>query len=133
MQIDERSEKNLTGVHADLVKVVRKAAELAKADGLEFRITEGLRTLARQRQLLAAGASSTMKSRHLDGHAVDFVPVVSGEISWKWPAFWPLVEVFERAAKEVGIPVEMGARWRKFADGPHVQLPWKDYPLTTGA
>ncbi len=128
MTLDERSEKNLVGVQADLVKVVRKAAELAQADGLEFRITEGVRTLARQRQLLAAGASTTMKSRHLTGHAIDFVPVVSGEISWKWPAFWPLVEVFEQAAKAIGVEIEAGARWRKFPDGPHIQLPWKSYP-----
>lgn len=128
MTLDERSEKHLTGVHADLVKVVRKAAELAKSEGLEFRITEGVRSLARQRQLLAAGASTTMKSRHLTGHAVDFVPVVSGEVSWKWPAFWPLVEVFEQAAREVGVAIEAGARWRKFPDGPHIQLPWKQYP-----
>lgn len=128
MPLNERSLKNLEGVHADLVKVVKRAAELAEVAGLHFTVTEGLRTLARQRQLVAAGASTTMKSRHLTGHAIDFVPVVAGEPSWKWPAFWPLVEVFEQAAKEVGVPIEPGARWRKFPDGPHIQLPWKTYP-----
>ena len=128
MQLSERSKERLKGVHADLVKVVNRAVEFAAAEGLEFQITEGLRTLARQRQLVAAGASTTMKSRHLTGHAVDFVPVVAGEISWKWPAFWPLVDVFEKAAKELGVAIEMGARWRKFPDGPHVQLSQKEYP-----
>lgn len=128
MELSDRSIKNLSGVHEDLVKVVKRAAELATEAGLDFAITEGVRTLARQRQLVAAGASTTMKSRHLTGDAFDFVPYVGGEPSWKWPAFWPLVEIFEKAAKELGIAIECGARWRKFPDGPHVQLSHKVYP-----
>lgn len=123
--LNERSLKNLTGVHEDLVKVVQRAHELAVEAGLDFIITEGVRSLARQRQLVASGASTTMKSRHLTGDAFDFVPVVGGEPNWKWPAFWPIVELIEKAAAELGIKVEMGARWRKFPDGPHVQRPWK--------
>jgi peptidoglycan L-alanyl-D-glutamate endopeptidase CwlK len=125
VNLNEKSTERLAGVHEDLVKVVHKAVELATEAGLEFQITEGVRSLARQRQLVAAGASTTMKSRHLTGDAFDFVPVVSGEVSWKWPAFWPLVEIFEKAAKELDIRIECGARWRKFPDGPHVQRPWK--------
>lgn len=125
MSLSERSLKNLEGVHADLVKVVKRADELCAEAGLDFAITEGLRTLARQRQLVASGASTTMKSRHLTGDAFDFVPVIGGEPNWKWPAFWPIVDLIEKAAAELGIKVEMGARWRKFPDGPHVQRPWK--------
>lgn len=125
MALNERSLKKLEGVHADLVKVAHRAHELAVEAGLDFAITEGVRSLARQRQLVASGASTTMKSRHLTGDAFDFVPLVGGEPNWKWPAFWPIVELIEKAAKELGIPVEMGARWRKFPDGPHVQRPWK--------
>lgn len=66
--IDARSERNLQGVNKDLVKVVRRAAELSE---IPFTVTEGLRTIERQRQLVAKGASKTMKSRHLTGHAVD--------------------------------------------------------------
>lgn len=128
MALSERSLKNLEGVHADLVRVVHRADELATEAGLDFLITEGVRSLARQRQLVASGASTTMKSRHLTGDAFDFVPVVGGEPNWKWPAFWPLVEIFEKAAKELGIAIECGARWRKFPDGPHVQRPWRHAP-----
>lgn len=124
MALNERSLKNLEGVHADLVKVAKRAAELAEADGLAFTITEGVRSLARQRKLVAAGASKTMKSRHLTGDAFDFVPLVDGEPNWKWPAFWPIVELIEKAAKELGVEIEAGARWRKFPDGPHIQRPW---------
>jgi peptidoglycan L-alanyl-D-glutamate endopeptidase CwlK len=123
--LTERSLKALQGVHGDLVRVVHRADELTD---LEFIVTEGVRSMKRQRELVAAGASATLKSRHLTGHAIDFVPVVYGEISWKWPAFMPIVEAFEKASKELGIPIECGARWKKFPDGPHVQLPWKVYP-----
>lgn len=125
MQLSERSIKHLTGVHGDLVKIIHRTVELASDAGLEFQVTEGVRTLARQRQLVASGASATMKSRHLTGDAFDFVPVVSGEVCWKWPAFWPLVELFEQAADELKIKIECGARWRNFRDGPHIQRAWK--------
>jgi len=125
MALSERSLKNLIGVHEDLVKVAHRAHEMAVDAGLDFTITEGVRALARQRQLVASGASTTMKSRHLTGDAFDFVPMVGGEPNWKWPAFWPIVELIEKAAKELGVAIECGARWRRFADGPHVQRPWK--------
>ena len=116
--------KHLEGVHPDLVKVAHEADIRCTADGLEFQITEGLRTMARQRELLAKGSSSTMKSRHLDGHAYDFVPIVAGEACFKWPGFWPIIEHIEAAAKDLGIAIECGGRWRRFPDGPHVQIPW---------
>ena len=115
---------HLEGVHPDLVRVAHAAAEACAKDGLEFQITEGKRDLARQRKLLAQGATTTMKSRHLTGDAFDFVPYVDGKPCWKWPAFWPIVEHIEAAAKALNIQVEMGARWKKFPDGPHVQRPW---------
>ena len=126
--LDKKSIVLLAGVHADLVDVVKRAHEIATTRKLEFRITEGLRTLARQKQLVASGASRTMASRHLTGHAVDFVPIVAGEVCWKWPAFWPIVECFEVAGTETGVEIECGARWVKFPDGPHVQLSKEVYP-----
>ena len=63
--ISARCELRLAGVHPDLVRVVRRAAE----GGVAFRVEEGLRTVKRQKQLVAAGASQTMNSRHITGHA----------------------------------------------------------------
>lgn len=126
--LDKTSLARLKRVHKDLVDVAMHAHELAQAKGLDFRITEGLRTIERQKELVAAGASKTMNSRHLTGHAFDFVPIVGGAVNWKWPAFWPLVEVIERAAYESGVEIECGARWKRFPDGPHVELSRKVYP-----
>lgn len=122
--IDPRSERNLKGVHPDLVKVVHRAMKTAPGT---FIITEGLRTLARQRQLLAAGASTTLKSRHLTGHAVDVAALVNGKVRWDWPLYARIATVMKDAANDLGVPIEWGGDWKKFKDGPHFQLPWKVY------
>lgn len=122
--LSAKSLEKLEGVHPDLVKVAKRAAELASQAGLEFQITEGLRSVERQKKLFKSGASSTMRSRHLTGDAFDFVPIVDGEACWKWPAFWPLVDIMEKAAGQCGVEIEMGARWEHFPDGPHAQRPW---------
>ena len=128
--MDERSEKNLKGVHPDLVKIVERAHEIAIEDGKDFIVTEGLRTVARQRELFAHGATTTMKSRHLNGHAVDLMAMVGGQGRWDWPLYEHLWGYMGQSAKELSFPLEWGGNWKKFKDGPHFQLPWKDYPLT---
>lgn len=123
--LSERSLKNLEGVNADLVKVAKRAAEITD---VPFVVIEGLRTMKRQRALVAAGASKTLKSRHLDGHAFDFVPIIDGQVEWKTTAFAVPLEAMRAAAKELGIDVEFGADWKSFRDMPHAQLSWKSYP-----
>ena len=123
MTLNVRSEKNLTGVHPDLVKVVRTAAESAS-----FVVTEGLRTAERQAQLLKAGATQTLKSRHLTGHAVDLAALVGNEIRWDWPLYAQLAKAMKQAAQQLNVPLEWGGDWKTFKDGPHFQLPWDKYP-----
>ena len=123
--LTERSLKNLSGVHEDLVKVAHRAAELTEVD---FVIIEGLRTLKRQRALVAAGASKTLKSRHLTGHAIDFVPLIDGQIEWKTTAFILPIEAFKKAAAELKIPIVSGGDWKSFRDFPHIELDRKAYP-----
>lgn len=115
----------LAGAHPDLQRLVKAAFPLIPG---EARVIEVRRTIERQKQLVAQGASKTMKSRHLTGHAVDIVPLENGKVSWRWPLFWPIVEAMEKTSKRLGIPHEAGARWKSFPDGPHHQLPWVKYP-----
>ena len=124
-KLSARSLSKLKGVHPDLVKVVHRAIELTPVD---FGVTEGLRSVARQRQLVAAGASRTMKSRHLTGHAVDVVAYVGGKVAWDWPLYGRIAEAMKAAATELGVPIEWGGDWRSFKDGPHFQLPSAAYP-----
>ncbi|WP_313495464.1 M15 family metallopeptidase [Pseudoxanthomonas mexicana] len=124
-QLDARSLQRLQGVHPDLAKVIHRAAALSP---IEFRVIEGLRTEKRQRELVASGASKTMNSRHLTGHAVDLAPYVGGTIRWDWPLYHKLAPAVKQAAAEVGVPIEWGGDWRTFKDGPHFQLPFGGYP-----
>lgn len=125
MILPEKSLRRLDGVHADLREVVLLAAELTDTD---FIVTEGLRTKEKQAQLLASGATQTMNSRHLTGHAVDLAAVVNGEVRWDWPLYHRLAAAMKHAAQDLATPIEWGGDWRKFKDGPHFQLPWSDYP-----
>ncbi|WP_431221711.1 M15 family metallopeptidase [Serratia sp. L9] len=124
-RFSQRSEGNLVGVNPALVKVVRRALELTAVD---FGITEGLRSKERQKELLAAGKSQTLNSRHLTGHAVDVVAYLGRDISWEWKYYEQIATAFKRASSELNIPIEWGGDWKTLKDGPHFQLTLKDYP-----
>jgi peptidoglycan LD-endopeptidase CwlK len=121
--LGKRSRERLQGVHPDLVAVVERAIEVTKVD---FTVLEGVRSVARQRELFNKGASKTMNSRHLTGHAVDLAP---------WPIDWndlgrfrTLAEAVKMASVELGVPVVWGGDWRSFYDGPHFELDRRTYP-----
>lgn len=120
-----RSLLRLEGVHPDLVRVMKLAISVSTID---FAVIEGRRTLAKQKEYFAAGATRTMNSRHLTGHAVDIAPYINGEIRWDWPLYHQLAKVVKKAALDLQIPIKWGGDWRKFVDGPHWELPWKVYP-----
>lgn len=117
-----RDRKRLVGVHPDLIRVVERARR-----DVEFYVSEGVRTVERQRELVAQGASKTMNSRHLTGHAVDLYPVSDVPV----PAMTardlaPVVSAMKRAALMEGVPVVHGADWGW--DHPHHELARSRYP-----
>jgi peptidoglycan L-alanyl-D-glutamate endopeptidase CwlK len=107
------------------VRVVKKAAALSD---LDFTVLEGIRSVERQKQLVSQGASKTMNSRHLTGHAVDLAPMIAGEVRWDWPLYHKLAKIVKAAAADEKVPLQWGGDWRAFKDGPHWELPWKFYP-----
>lgn len=119
------SRAKLEGVNSKLQAIVYRAIEITTVD---FIVTEGLRTKERQVKLVASGASQIMNSRHLTGHAVDLAALIEGEIHWDWPLYYKLADAMKMAAKDLKIPLEWGGDWKEFKDGPHFQLPWKDFP-----
>tara|TARA_R110001632_G_scaffold106780_2_gene216310 strand:- start:756 stop:1142 length:387 start_codon:yes stop_codon:yes gene_type:complete len=123
--LGKRSKSRLEGVHPDLVKVVERAIEITEVD---FAVIEGLRTLSRQKELLAKGATTTLNSRHLSGHAVDIAAWVDGTIRWDWPLYHRLAKAMKDAAAELEVDIKWGGDWNSFPDGPHFQLDWKTYP-----
>ena len=120
-----RSLSRLEGVHPDLVRVVKKAAAMSD---LDFTVLEGLRTPERQRELMMQGATKTLNSRHLTGHAVDLAPMLGGKVSWDWPLYHRLAKIVKAAAAAENVAVTWGGSWAKFRDGPHWELSWKAYP-----
>jgi len=105
--ISARCELRLAGVHPDLVRVVRRAA----AGGAMFRVIEGMRTPERQAELMRAGKTQTLNSRHLTGHAVDLAPLVGTDVSWDWKHFFPLADAMADAARAEGVPLIWGGAW----------------------
>jgi peptidoglycan LD-endopeptidase CwlK len=144
--------KELKGVHPDLVAVVKRAIAISSQD---FAVHDGTRTAAEQQKLVSSGASQTMDSRHITGHAVDLVPYVNGKLRWEWPPIYVIADAVRVAANERGTPVRWGGAWdvdftasaespedlmaayvarrrkkglRAFTDGPHFELPKSIYP-----
>ena len=123
--LGNRSKQRLEGIHSDLVKVVELAIGLTEVD---FTVLEGMRTLTRQKELVKRGASTTLNSRHLTGHAVDIGAYVDGEVRWDWPLYHRMAIAMKQAALELKVDLEWGGDWQSFPDGPHYQLSWKTYP-----
>jgi peptidoglycan L-alanyl-D-glutamate endopeptidase CwlK len=124
----QRSLKNLNGIHPDLRRVMDRALQESP---LDFVVIEGLRTKERQKQLVAEGASWTLNSRHLTGHAVDIVPIgPNGKAAFDWPLYHRLAPAVKAAAAAEGVALDWGGDWRKQKDGPHFELNRDVYPET---
>lgn len=124
-----RSLEEMSDIHPDLRKLCDKALRLSKHD---FIIIDGRRTLAEQRKHFNNGASKTMKSRHLHGFAVDFVPLIGGKIRWEPVYFKPIGLAFDKASKQLRIPIVWGGNWR-WKDWGHIELDKKKYPDPKGS
>ena len=150
--LGETSLKELLGVHEDLVAVVKRSIQLSVQD---FAVHDGIRTLDEQKKLVQAGASQTLDSRHITGHAVDLVPYINGKLRWEWEPIYRIADAVRQAARELGIPLRWGGAWdigftesqdspedlvadyvsrrrkagkKAFLDGPHYELPKAIYP-----
>ena len=147
-----KSKKKMEGLHSDLVAILNEAIEITKVD---FSVFEGMRSVSRQRKLVALGKSQTMNSRHLTGHAVDLVPHPyggdndgDGEINGHdWDEYFPIADAMILSAKKLDIPLRWGGNWKvtdvrgyrgdakklhslykgSFPDGPHFELPRRHY------
>ena len=116
----------LQGVNPQLVGVTKRALEVSKVD---FMVVEGLRTLARQKQLVASGASQTLKSNHLTGRAVDLAPVRNGKIDWNnLEDFVRVADAMREAAIKEKVNLRWGACWiGRLNDYPEAKAAVKAY------
>lgn len=123
----DRSLRNLKGIHPDLRRVLDRALQESP---LDFIVIEGLRTKERQKELVEAGASKTMNSRHITGHAVDLLPIGPNGPRFDWPLYDQLAPAIKAAAKAEGVKITWGGDWKTFRDGPHFELNRRVYPAS---
>ena len=118
-KLSQRSLDKMMGVNPKLVEVVKLA--ITKSP-LDFSVSEGLRTVERQKELVAQKKSQTMKSRHIVGEAVDICVLVDGKANWDFENYRKIADVFKECAKELGVKITWGGDWTSFRDGPHFQI-----------
>lgn len=129
----DRSLKSMDGIHPDLRRVLDDALQSSHHD---FVVTEGLRSISRQKEMVRIGASTTMNSRHLTGHAVDLYGWVdlnnNGKVTFEEMSnvrvLTSIAGAIKASATKLGIPIVWGGDWRKFRDLPHFELDRKVYP-----
>ncbi|MHB9338217.1 M15 family metallopeptidase [Fusobacterium pseudoperiodonticum] len=109
----------MNGVDSKLVNLMKEAI---KDSPYDFGITEGIRTLERQKELFAQGKTKTLKSYHLVGKAVDVKVYVNGEITWDFKYYKEVADHIKEVAKKLGYVITWGGDWKKFKDGPHFQI-----------
>ncbi|MAJ44472.1 MAG: peptidase M15 [Candidatus Marinimicrobia bacterium] len=107
-KLSQRSIDRMKGIDPDLQKVVEEAIKITEVD---FGVTCGMRTVAEQEELVAKGASQTMKSKHLEGRAVDLVAYLGPRISWELNLYDDIANAIAIAAAKVNIPIKWGAAW----------------------
>jgi peptidoglycan L-alanyl-D-glutamate endopeptidase CwlK len=107
-KLSQRSLDRLEGVDDRLVAVVKYAIAVTKVD---FGVTCGLRTIEEQRELVAKGASQTMRSKHIDGHAVDLAAYIGSRVSWELSVYDDIADAMKEGAQQVGLPIRWGAAW----------------------
>ncbi len=107
-KLSTKSQERLMGVEPELKEVVYEAIKVTKID---FGVIEGLRTEEKQKQLVESGASQTMKSKHLEGRAVDLMAYIGGRGSWELNVYDEIADAMKEAAIKVDVAVRWGAAW----------------------
>ena len=107
-KLSSRSLKKLEGVDEGIVSVVKDAIGITKVD---FGVTCGMRTVEEQEKLVASGASQTMKSKHLEGRAVDLVAYIGPNVTWSLNKYDEIADAMAAAAKQKGVALKWGAAW----------------------
>jgi len=106
--LSERSRGNLMRVDKRLVDVVKTAIQVTTVD---FGVIQGIRTVEEQKILVEKGASRTMKSKHIEGLAVDLMAYINGRGSWELNLYDNIADAMKKAALENEVAIRWGAAW----------------------
>ena len=111
--------EKMNGVNSKLVILMKEAIKNSPYD---FKITEGLRTVERQKELVKTGKSKTMNSYHLKGKAVDIAVLIYNKITWDFKYYKEVANHIKEVARKLGYVITWGGDWKTFKDGPHFQI-----------
>jgi len=106
--LSERSRGNLMRVDKKLIDVVKTAIQVTTVD---FGVIQGIRTVEEQKILVEKGASRTMKSKHIEGLAVDLMAYINGRGSWELNLYDNIADAMKKAALENEVAIRWGAAW----------------------
>ena len=117
----ERSLKALAGVHPALSGLYDDLRAEAALRGLYVVVTEGLRSEKRQLELLRAGVSMTLQSRHLSGNAIDIaVFLADGSVTYQPAPYAALAGAVLGLQRQT--PIKWGGNWPKLRDYCHFEV-----------
>ncbi|HDR4372561.1 TPA: M15 family metallopeptidase [Bacillus cereus] len=129
MKYHNRNVSNLNKLADNTKAAAFKWYQYCIDNGIEVLIYETIRTVEQQREYVRKGASQTIRSYHLVGQALDFVPIQSnGTEDWNGYNKEPWASAI-RYAKQIGF--EWGGDWKGFVDSPHLQYNYKGYGTDT--
>ncbi|HDR8065696.1 peptidase M15 [Bacillus thuringiensis] len=129
MKYHNRNVSNLNKLADNTKAAAFKWYQYCIDNEIEVLIYETIRTVEQQREYVRKGASQTMRSYHLVGQALDFVPIQSnGTEDWNGYNKEPWASAI-RYAKQIGF--EWGGDWKGFVDSPHLQYNYKGYGTDT--
>lgn len=119
-KFDKRSKDNLATAKQPLQDLFNEAI---KETPFDFVVTCGIRTVEQQKVLVATGKSTTMKSKHLTGDAVDIAVIdENGKITWDSKYYKAVSAHVLKTAKQLGVSITWGGLWKSFVDMPHYEL-----------
>lgn len=118
-RFSDKSKRILETVDVRLQNLMKAAIYDSPYD---FGITEGIRTLERQKELVAQGKSKTLKSYHLRGKAVDIAIWIDGEVTWNFKYYKEVADHIKEVARKLGYVITWGGDWKSLKDGPHFQI-----------
>ena len=106
--LSKKSLSILDTVNPPLQEVSQLAIKKCRVD---FGVICGVRSMAEHQALVDSGASKTMKSKHLEGNAVDVMAYVGSRGSWEITLYDDIADAFKAAAVELDIGIRWGAAW----------------------
>ena len=129
MYYDKRNRATLAELAPNTKQAANKWYDYLVKNKIEVLIYDARRTEAEQRANVNSGASQTMRSYHLVGQALDFVPATaSGGVEW---GGYGRADIKKAVAEAKRLGFEWGGDWSNFVDKPHLQYNYRGYGSDT--